>query len=497
MLHPRQRYEELVARVRDEALLGSIAATLEWDEEACMPEAGAENRARQQALLAGLTHERATDPRRGELLAELAAAELPPDAACNVRELRLAYDRDRRLPRRLVESLAETCARATVGWAEARRARDFARFAPHLERVVALKRDEGACLGDGGDVYDALLDDHEAGLTWAELDGLFAELEPGIARLLDRARGAAPPAGHLRGDFPLEAQRALAAWLAGTVGFDLEAGRIGTAVHPFTIGLGPGDCRIAARWDPSDLSRGLLVVLHELGHGLYEQGLDADEWGMPCGLASSDAVDESQARLYEIGVGKSPAFWRFLWPELVRRFPALAGRDRDDCARSLSKLEPGCLRATADDLTYHLHIVIRCELERALLGGDLGIADLPAAWDAAYAARLGVTAPDVVDGCLQDGHWADGMFGYFPCYTLGDLYASALLDGATRDLGDVAAQWAAGELAPTRAWLRRNVHSVGNRLPARAMITAAAGRVPSPHHLLDRLSARVAWAYDL
>ena len=500
MVDVRERYEELVRLAREDVLLESIAATLEWDEETHMPRAGAENRARQQALLAGLKHDRAVDSRRFDLLAGIEEAKLPPDAAVNVRELRAAFDRERRLPRQLVESLAEATTLAPLAWIEARRHRDFSIFAPELERVLSLKRQEAACLADDGDarheLYDALLNVHEEGLSWRELESIFRELEPALARLIERGRGAQPRKKAPRGAFSREAQRKLAGHIASAIGFDLAAGRIDPGVHPCTIGLGPGDCRLTARWSEDDLTVGVLTILHELGHGLYEQGLDQEAWGLPCGTQVSDSMDESQARLYEIGVGKSLGLWTFLWPTLVELFPQLAALDRDDYVRSLSRIEPGWERGTADDVSYHIHIFIRTDLERALIRGDLGVSDLPAAWDEQYRTRLGVTRPDVSQGCLQDGHWAEGLIGYFPCYTLGAVYAATLLNGAERDLGDLNGQWSSGDFAPLREWLRRHVHSVGSRCGTRDIVAAAAGEKPGAQHLIDRLSAQIQWAYD-
>ena len=506
MVDVQERYEELVRLAREDVLLESIAATLEWDEETHMPRAGAENRARQQALLAGLKHERTVDSRRFDLLAELEGATLPPDAAVNVRELRAAFERERRLPRQLVESLAEATALAPLAWFEARQRRDFSVFAPEFERVLSLKRQEAACLaaddaGKGHELYDALLDVHEEGLSWRELQSMFRALEPALARLIDRARGgrgsrSEPEQVARRGAYSLEAQEQLARRLASAIGFDLAAGRIDTGVHPCTIGLGPGDCRLTARWLEDDLTVGVFTILHELGHGLYEQGLDREAWGLPCGTQASDSMDESQARLYQVGVGKSPGFWTFLWPMLVELFPTLAALDRDVYVRALSRIEPGCKRGTADDVSYHVHIFIRTELERALIRGDLRVSELPAAWDEQYQTRLGVTPPDVSQGCLQDGHWAEGLIGYFPCYTLGDVYAATLLNGAERALGGLDRQWSSGNFAPLREWLRQHVHRVGSRGGPRDIVAAAAGEKPEAQHLIDRLSAQVEWAYD-
>jgi carboxypeptidase Taq len=493
-MSPEALYEQLVAMVREEALLGSVAATLEWDEETNLPPGGVDNRAAQMALLAGLLHERAVDPRRAELLDALDGSSLCADPlaapAVNLREVRKGHERECKVARALVEELAEETAVASAVWAEARRRRSFAAFAPHLERVVALKRAEAECLAGGGDLYDALLDDHEEGVTAARLDEILAPLRAGLAALLDRVRGAPRPDPRpARGDFPLDAQRELGRWVAERMGFDFARGRLDASVHPFTTGLGPGDCRITSRWDPGDLSVGLFAVFHEVGHGLYEQGLDPAEWGLPAGEQVSDGVDESQSRLWENIVGRSAGFWRFLWPELTARF-SMAG-DRDAVYRALNRIEPSLIRAVADEVTYHLHIAVRIDLERALLSGDLPVRDLPAAWSEAYRRVLGVVPPDDAAGCLQDGHWAAGLIGYFPSYTLGDVYAAELACAAERDLGPLEPAFARGDLAPLRDWLTARIYRQGCRFTPVELLERATGSVPTGAALRDRLENRV------
>jgi len=489
---PEALYQELVQLAREEALLGSVAATLEWDTETYLPPGGVENRGRQMAILAGLLHERAVDPRRAGLLEALAGSSLCADPAAveavNVRELRKGYERERKVPRELVEELAEETTVASAAWAEARGRRSFAAFAPHLERVVALKRAEAECLAAGGDAYDALLDDHEEGLSMARLDAIVTPLRAGLAALLDRIQGARrPPAPLGGGDYPVAAQRSLATWLAERMGFDGARGRLDAAVHPFTTGLGPGDCRITARWDPTDLSVGLFAVMHEVGHGLYEQGLDPSQWGLPAGEQVSDGLDESQARLWENVVGRSPAFWRFLWPELAARFPALAGADAGAVHRAMNRVEPSFIRVSADEVTYHLHIAVRIDLERSLLRGELRVNDLPAAWAEAYRSTLGIVPPDDTLGCLQDGHWAAGLIGYFASYTLGDVYAAELTRAAERTLGSLEPAFGRGDLAPLRSWLTEHIHRHGCRFGPIELVARATGALPSAASLLARL----------
>lgn len=493
-MRPEALYAELVAGVREEALLGSVAATLEWDEETHLPPGGVENRARQMALLAGLLHERAVDPRRVELLELLAASPLCADPASteavNVRELAKGTARERKVPRGLVEELAEECAVASAVWVEARARRDFAELAPHLSRVFALKRAEAECLAEGGDAYDALLDDHEEGCSAARLDAIMTPLRAGLAALLDRARGASDE--RVAGTFAVPEQRRLGRWLAERLGFDFARGRLDDSVHPFTTGLGPGDCRITARWDERDPSSGIFAVCHEVGHALYEQGLDETQWGLPAGEQVSDGVDESQSRLWENCVGRSEGFWRFLLPELRARFPAALGAARGDALyRAMNRVAPSLIRAVADEVTYHLHIAVRVELERALLRGELAVRELPAVWAERYGEVLGVVPADDAAGCLQDGHWPAGLVGYFPSYTLGDVYAAELFAAAERELGPLEEAFARGEVAALRGWLGEKIHRQGCRYLPTELIARATGREPTAEALLARLARRV------
>jgi len=293
----------------------------------------------------------------------------------------------------------------------------------------------------------------------------------------------------------LPAQREFASWLAARIGFDFERGRLDESVHPFTTGLGPGDCRITARWDAADLSVGFFTTLHEAGHGLYEQGLDPSQWGLPAGEQVSDGIDESQSRLWENLVGRSAGLWRFLWPELVARFGCLAGADAEAVYRATNRVETSLIRARADEITYHLHIFVRSDLERALLRDELAAGDVPAAWEAGYRKLLGVAPADDGEGCLQDGHWAAGLIGYFPTYTLGDVYAAELGAAADRDLGGLERALAAGELRPLRDWLADRIYRHGCRFAPAELIARATGASPRAETLLRRLEARVERLY--
>jgi carboxypeptidase Taq len=496
-VNPDQAYAELVRLSRDETVLSSCRDVLQWDEEVCMPRGGVEHRAEQMALLAGLVHDRGTDPRYGELLDVAEASSLVSDPesppAVNVRELRRAYDRERRLPRRLVEESARVTAMASQAWAEARRRDEFKPFARWLDRLFALAREEADAVGYTGTRYDALVDDYEPGMTTDRLVTLFAHLETELVPLVDAVRGAAAPApAHvLAREFPLERQRLFVEGVASALGFDFEGGRLDVGNHPFCTAIGPGDVRIALRYYPRNFARGFFAVLHEVGHALYDQGLDRAHYGTPMGEAASLGLHESQSRLWENLVGRSKGFWVHFYPQLQNAFhEALHDISLETFRRVINHVAPSIIRVQADEVTYDLHIVIRFELERALLAGDLRAADLPGAWSDLYRRYLGVTPDNDRSGCLQDGHWSEGLIGYFPTYTLGNVYAAQLFDAAERAVGPLEDAFAAGDFRSLRDWLGEHVHRHGQRYAVASIIERATGSAPDPSALIASLSRR-------
>jgi carboxypeptidase Taq len=492
-----QAYAELMRLSREETLLGSCSDLLEWDEEVFMPPGGVEHRAEQLALLAGMLHEKGCDPRLDELLAIVEQSDLvqdpESDVAVNVRELRREFDRERRLPTSLVEESARVAALAAAVWVEARQAADFSLFAPWLDTIFRLAREEAAAVGYPDVPYDALLEDYEPGVTTRDVAALFDWLRPELLALLDRVRGAplAVPGHILRREFPVDRQRLFAEAVAAALGFDLEAGRLDPGKHPFCMAVGPGDTRIALRFDSRDFPSGFFVLLHEVGHALYDQGLEPAHYGTPLGDAPSKGLHESQSRLWENLVGRSPGFWRHFYPRVRNIFhEALHDVGEEAFLRVLNRVEPGVQRARADEITYNLHIIIRFELEQALLSGDLRARDLPAAWDEGHRKYLGVTPGNPVEGCLQDGHWAEGMIGYFPSYALGNVYAAQLYDAAGRDLGDLDTAFARGDFTGLLGWLRDKVHRHGQRYPVRQLLERATGSPPRPEALVESLRRR-------
>ena len=492
-------YNSLLHASRERATLGSCAALLGWDEQTYMPRGGAEHRANQSALLAGLIHDRATDPKLGAWLAtaETTSPGHPPDhpASVNLREWRRDFDRATKLPRALVEALAHATSIGQQQWVDAKSARDFTQFQPALETILNLKRQEAACLGKSESDYDALIDDYEPGASTEELRTMFETLRAQLVPLLDRIQGgpAQPDPATLIGDFPIEHQRIFCEMMAAAVGFDFDRGRLDVTAHPFCTDIGPGDCRITTRYDVHDFTDSFFSVMHETGHALYEQGLDPAHHGTPLGQSVSLGIHESQSRLWENAVARGIEFWHYAFPLARRVFHAgLRNLPLAQFHAAVNRVAPSLIRVQADELTYNLHIIIRFELEQALLSGDLPCQSLPAAWAEKYQQYLGIQPSNDAEGCLQDVHWSAGLFGYFPTYTLGNLYAAQLFAKAAETLGDLPAQIARGEFRNLLDWLRHAIHSHGKRHAPRELIAAATGSPPDPRHLITALSQKAA-----
>ena len=480
--------DELKAFERETAALAQVAGRLGWDQETMMPPGAAEQRSEEAAAIEAVLHARRTDPRRGEWLAA-AAPESAADTAL-LREVRRSFDRAARVPARLASEIARTTSMAQGIWARARAAEDVAAFLPTLARVVALKRDEAAALADGGDPYDALLDDYEPGMTAAAIAAIFDAMRPRLVALRERAL-AAPQPEPLAGRFPAEAQLALARELATTFGYDFARGRLDLAVHPFSSGSG-ADVRITTRVNEADPFNCLYSTIHEVGHAAYEQAIDPALALSPLGQGVSMGVHESQSRSYENQVGRSRAFTGHLHRRMRAAFGEAVPADPDTFFRVVNRVGAGFIRTEADEVHYNLHIMLRFDLERALVAGDLAVSDLEAAWNDRFAADFGAAVDRPSHGMLQDVHWSLGLFGYFPTYALGNVYAGCLMARLRADLPDLDAALAAGDTAPFTGWMRDKVQRHGGlHLPA-DLIARATGAPPSPGPLLDYLEAKFA-----
>jgi len=492
---------KILAEVGD---LGSAAGLLSWDQETYMPKGGLEGRAAVLSTLAGLAHDAFTGDQVGDLLAGLEeasrAGELSDEQIALVGETRRDYDRSVRLPASLVKQLVEARSRALPAWQQARAESDFARFRPHLELLLDLKRQEAQAIGYRQAPFDALLDQYEAGARQSDLEILFRdlqrELQPFVRAILDS--GITVDTMPVRQSFDEERQKAFSAEVVRAMGFDFEAGRIDRATHPFCSGIHAGDVRLTWRSQKDDLRPAFFGIVHEAGHGLYEQGLSREWQKTPLGEPASLGVHESQSRLWENLVARGRPFWQYSLPLLKRHFPELQDDiDAERIYRAVNEVRPSLIRVEADELTYNLHIVLRFELECRLFAGELAAADLPEAWNQKMVELLGIRPDSDAGGVLQDIHWSMGAFGYFPTYTLGNLYAAQLFEAAERALGELAPAISRGEFEPLREWLREQVHVHGRRFKPRALIERATGEAPGQAAFMRYVRRKFGEIYEL
>lgn len=486
-----ETWNAFVDAVREWHAVRAADALSGWDQETMLAPGGQQARATQRGYLQGVAHGLLTGPRLGELLASAEALTgLDAQQQALVRVVRRDREQETKLPLRLVRELANAQGAGVEAWKVARATSNFAHFAPHLERLVALRREEADARGHSGERYDALLDVHEPGMTVARLAPVLERLRVGLVDIIKGIGGRrAARADLLSADaWDIDAQENFSRELLAGIGFDLHAGRFDRSVHPFCSGITPTDVRLTTRLFRNDITS-IFTALHEGGHGLYEQGLPDD--GTPLAAGASMGIHESQSRLWENLVGRSRAFWTHWYPKLRARFPAaLEGVSLDAWVDAINDVKPSLIRVDADEVTYNLHVALRFEIERALLDGRLAVKDLPSAWNDGMERLLGVRPPDDARGCLQDIHWAWGEFGYFPTYSIGNLYAAMLIRGAERALPSLWDDVARGEMQGLRNWLRDTVHRRGRGASVEEIVRDACGATLSEEPFLAYLRGK-------
>ncbi|KFI33092.1 peptidase M32 [Haematobacter missouriensis] len=487
---------DLLAFQRETEALAQVAERLGWDQETVMPRGAYAQRGEETAALEGVLHARRTDPRIGEWLAALDTARLAPAEAAQVQRIRRAHERQMRVPLRLATALARTTSMAQGLWADARAREDVAGFLPTLSEVVALKREEGQALAAGGDPYDALMEDYEPGATGEETAALFGRMRPRLVALREAILASDRSAPTLSGRFDEATQMTLAAELAGVFGYDWGRGRLDKAVHPFSSGSGQ-DVRITTRTDPADPLNCIYSTIHETGHAVYEQTVDPAYLLTAIGHGASMGVHESQSRIFENQLGRSSAFTGWLSGRMVELFGDNAPSDPAEFDRAVNRVHPGFIRTEADEVHYNLHIMLRFDLERALIRGEMEAADLEEAWNARFARDFGQQITRPSQGVLQDVHWPVGLFGYFPTYALGNVYAGCLHSAMRRDLPQLDGDLERGDLAAALHWLKEAVQRHGGLYEPRDLIARATGEPPSEGPLLDYLEAKFGRLYDL
>jgi len=496
-----KHYDQLMAHYKRLTLLGSTGGVLGWDQETMLPRGGVAFRAQQRSLIAELSHGMATDPRIADWLGACEADEaLTSDptsrTAVNLREIRRGYDRATKLPAALVAEFAQTCAAAQAAWQEARKENDYAQFAPSLSRIIELNIERARCFGwpDDGEPWDALADGFEQGMTAAKVTSVFTPLRQKLVALIDELTGTGvePSRAFDQVKVPIDQQRKFVEWVIKQCGFDFDRGRLDTAAHPFCSGSHPGDVRLTTRFHEDMLTDALGSTMHEAGHGMYAQGLPTDQMFEPSGGAVGLSIHESQSRMWENQVGRSLPFWGWCFAKLGDYFgDAFAHLSADDAFASANKVQRTLIRVEADEATYNLHIMIRFEIERAMMRGDLGVDDLPDAWNQRYKDDLGIDVPDNRRGCLQDVHWSHGAMGYFPTYTMGNLYCAQFFETARQAIGDLDAMIGQGEFAPLLSWLNTNIHALGHTYDSDALCEKVTGKPLSADPLMRHLEGKL------
>lgn len=478
---------------------------LDWDQEAYLPSGADDHRAEQLAQIEKLTHQWFTDPIIDELISTVETSDLVSDrtteAAVNIREWRRMYNREIKLPSDFVQEFARTTSKALRIWAEARKNDDFAIFQPQLERIIKLCMEKADYVGYTTERYDALLDEFEPGARTSEIETTFKNLRVELVELIGKIKESPskPDIGILKRKYDVSKQKYFCESVAATIGYDFTQGRVDESAHPSCNGLGPHDVRILTRYYPDDLAEGLTGIVHETGHALYEMSrTDKTDWGTPMGETASLGIHESQSRIWENIVGRSREFWVYFFPQLQSIFrEETDGVTLDQFYGAMNRVSPSYIRVEADEATYNLHIMLRFELERAIIKGDIKVADIPGEWNKRFKEYLGLEVDKDSNGCLQDIHWAHGIFGYFPTYTLGNLYAAQFWNKALQDMPNLSDDFASGKFDRLLVWLRDNIHSQGFRYYSPELCEIVTGEPLSQKPLIDYLYSKYSDIYGI
>ncbi len=498
----QELYRKLFDRIKEAQMLSDVISLLGWDEQTFLPRGGSDYRAETMAYLSGMLHKKITDPDVGAMLSELEKTDLVKDTdsveAVNIRELRRDYDRQTKLPQRLVEEISRTTSLAVNNWVQARKDNDFPKFKPWLDKVIKLMKEKAECYGYKKEAYDALLDEYEVGSNVEFVSGVFQGFKDRLVKLVAKIADSSrkPNMAIIEQYFDVERQKIFGQQAAIAIGYDFGTGRLDIAAHPFTTGLGPKDTRITTRYNPHHLGQALFGTLHEAGHGIYDQGLPKEYYGSPMGESVSLGIHESQSRMWENQVGRGKPFWKHFYPRAQQVFPEALGAVKfDDFYFAVNDVRPSLIRVEADEVTYNLHILLRFEMEHALIKGDLAVDDVPGAWNEKFKAYFNLTPPTDSEGCMQDIHWGHGLLGYFPTYTLGNLYSSQLYAKAKQEMPDMERQFEIGNFAPLKKWLNEKIHSQGRRHHSNKLCEKVTGKPLDPNFLMDYLEKKYGELY--
>ncbi|MBK8390129.1 MAG: carboxypeptidase M32 [Saprospiraceae bacterium] len=492
-------YKKLKERMSRLADINGAIAALSWDKETYLPPKSDRFRSQQIATLSSISHEEFTSDETRDLLAKTATIKnLTAKEKKNLLVLQKEFDKSVRFSKEFVVKRSMIISQAFHHWVEAKEKNNFKLFAPALDQLINLKREEAAILGKNTHPYNNLLEEYEPGATVEKLDGLFEEVRSKLLPMISKIREAKPvKSSFLKKEYPQGKQWDFGLSLLNSIGYDFDRGRQDISHHPFTIGIAPDDVRITTRIDENDFSNMTFSCLHEAGHALYEQGLDINEYGLPCGGPASLAIHESQSRLWENHVGRSMNFWQAHYPGLQKEFKSLKKVGLKDFYYGINKVKPNLIRTEADELHYHIHVMIRYEIEKEMLMGNLDAAGAQEQWKSKYKDYLGLDIQDDSEGILQDVHWSHGSFGYFPTYSMGSFYAAQFFKQAQKDLTDLDEQIAKGNTAPLLQWLRENIHQHGRRYEAEELCKRVTGKPLNLKAFIDHAKEKYSDIYRI
>jgi carboxypeptidase Taq len=492
-------YDRLMDRITKITNVGSAAGVLSWDQQVMMPDEGTPARSQQLSTLSSIQHELLTDEETGDLLAAAEAEDLTDEQAAAVREVRRDYERQTAVPNELVERISQLSSESLPAWKEAKAESDFETFAPYLKELIDLRRQYAEHIDPDRDPYEVLFEDYEPCLSLDRAEEILTAVREQLVPMIEEIResDADLSVDTFEGEFPADEQEALVRDALETLGYPWERGRLDTAPHPFSSGT-QFDARVTTRFDESDPIGALMSTVHEFGHATYTLGLPDEHYGTPLGDSRDLSVHESQSRLWENHVGRSRAFWELFLPTFQEHFPSTADASVEDAYEAANQVyEDNLIRVEADELTYHMHILVRFEIERELVSGDLAVEDVPEVWNDKYEEYLGIRPENDAEGCLQDIHWSHGSFGYFPTYSLGSVMAAQLFAAAEDDLDDLDGKIRAGEFDPLREWLREHVHRHGARYETNDLVREATGEGFTADYFLDYVTEKYGDLYDL
>lgn len=484
--------------------LGAAIAILHWDQEVFMPQKGANARAKTIAYLAGVLHEKFVSKNFEDLILKIKRLDdgkkLNAEENCIFREVWREFQRGKKLPANFVRELVETCSKAQQAWVEARKKSNFKMFLPYLKKIVELKRKEASLVGFKKNPYDALLDVYAPGMTTEEMGVIFDDLKSFLVPFLKNIKKSKVKTdpNFLKGNFPIQKQAEFNKFVAQKIGFDFEAGRLDSSAHPFTTNFNAEDARITTRYKEDDLLDSITSTIHEAGHGMYEQGILTKNFGTPLGESISIGVHESQSKIWENLVGRGKPFWRYLFPIMQKEFPKPFSKIKfNDFYKSINCVKPSLIRVESDEVTYNLHIIMRFEIEKELIDGSIKVEDLPKIWNAKTKEYFGIKVPNDAFGVLQDVHWAHGSFGYFPAYTLGNLYSAQFYNAAKNSLENLEKNFSKGKFSQFREWLRANIHIHGKMYSAEELLKRITGENLNSHYFIDYIKNKYSEIYNI